>query len=100
MSDLLLLASPELSAGRRLVLPTFNSTGDPCLLTLVVERETEVTVPAGTFPSWQVRASGAGCGRAFRFYVNKNPIAGYPPRVILATEGSGYRVELLRVRPD
>jgi hypothetical protein len=99
MPDLLLLASAELSTGRRFVLPTFtDDTGYPCLLTLVVERETPVTVPAGTFPSWQVRASGSGCGRAFRFYVNKDPIPGYPPRVILATEGSGYRLELLRVR--
>ena len=101
MSDLLLLASAELSAGRRFVLPTFvNSTGEPCLLTLAVERETTVTVPAGTFPAWQVRASGSGCGPAFRLYVNRDPIAGYPPRLILATDGSGYRVELLRMRLD
>ncbi|MBB4637079.1 hypothetical protein [Longimicrobium terrae] len=101
MSDLMLLATPDLSLGRRFVLPTFtNTTGDPCLLSLAVERETTVTVPAGIFPAWQVRASGDGCGRAFRLYVSREPIPGYPPRVILATEGSGYRVELIRVRPD
>lgn len=101
MPDLLLLASTDLSLGRRFVVPTFvNSTGDPCLLTLRVERETVVTVPAGSFPSWQVRASGSGCGPAFRMYVNRDPIAGFPSRVILATEGSGYRVELIRMRFD
>lgn len=101
MSDLLLLASTELSLGRRFVLPTFvNTTGDPCLLTLAVERETVAIVPAGTFPAWQVRASGSGCGPAFRLYVNRDPIDGYPARVILASEGSGYRVELVRAWVD
>jgi hypothetical protein len=99
MPDLLLLAAGELSMGRTFVLPTFaDNTGYPCLLTMVVERETVVTVPAGTFASWQLRASGSGCGRPVRLYVNKDPITGYPPRVILAMEGSGERLELLHVR--
>lgn len=101
MPELVLLASGELSTGRTFVLSTFTEdTADPCLLTMVVERETVVTVPAGTFASWQLRASGSGCGRPVRLYVNKDPIAGYPPRVILAMEGSGERLELLRARQN
>jgi hypothetical protein len=100
-AELLLLSAPALAVGQRFVLPTFvNSTGEPCLLNMEVQRATEVTVPAGTFPAWQVRVSGSGCGPAFRMYVNKDAIPHFPPRVILATEGSGYRVELTRVELD
>lgn len=99
ISEVLLLTATSLEVDQRFLLSTIvPSTGASCMLTLVVERATRVTVPAGTFVAWQVR--GSGCGPAFRIYLNKDPIAGYPPRTILAMESSGSRMELVRVQLD
>lgn len=97
ISDVLLLSATRLEVGQQFLLSTFvPTTGASCLLTVSVERATQVRVPAGTFAAWQVR--GSGCGPAFRVYVNKDPIADYPPRVILAMESSGDRMELISVQ--
>jgi hypothetical protein len=94
--ELLLMSATSLRAGQTLEFPTFTANhAMPCILTLRVEREREISVPAGRFRAWQVITGrpeddvNASCGPAYRIFVSREP-----PHVILATEGGNYRVEL------